>query len=258
MTTPKQPATEARRARIAQRLADLMAERGFAVPDRVEQWTAPYEDAAAILEKLWPAIVGEGRERALSDIPGWALNDGITRWFDKEKREQPATEDTEMTTPKQPATEDWRGKWDRIGSRQDRLAYLRTYWPDLMDAIEAEAMTDTPKQPATEAWLDAIRDEVRLAVIDGDADDCSSADCIADAVYEIVRTRLPAIEAWADERRKVGLLADDAVKAVDRWLASDEPEKRLSGEAAGPFVRPHVQAILAALREQPAIEEAGE
>jgi len=243
MTTPKQPATEARRARIAQRLADLMAERGFAVPDRVEQWTAPYEDAAAILEKLWPAIVGEGRERALSDIPGWALNDGITRWFDKEKREQPATEDTEMTTPKQPATEDWRGKWDRIGSRQDRLAYLRTYWPDLMDAIEAEAMTDTPKQPATEAWLDAIRDEVRLAVIDGDADDCSSADCIADAVYEIVRTRLPAIEAWAGSpatSRKNGYPAKPLARLCVPMFrpssplsASSPPSRRRGNELEG-------------------------
>jgi len=79
MTTPKQPATEARRARIAQRLADLMAERGFAVPDRVEQWTAPYEDAAAILEKLWPAIEAEaaaGMSEQHSDIV--ALREALT------------------------------------------------------------------------------------------------------------------------------------------------------------------------------------
>jgi len=57
-----------------------------------------YKDGfGAAMDQEQPAteetVVGEGRERALSDIPGWALNDGITRWFDKEKREQPATEE---------------------------------------------------------------------------------------------------------------------------------------------------------------------
>lgn len=45
------------------------------------------------------------------------------------------------------------------------------------------------------ALLDAIRDEVLEAILEGDAQDCSSADCIADAVYEIVRVRLAALTA---------------------------------------------------------------
>jgi hypothetical protein len=57
-----------------------------------------------------------------------------------------------------------------------------------------------------EALLDGIRDEVREAVIEGDANDCSSPDCIADAVYEIVRVRLrdaalPATEPVAADLR---------------------------------------------------------
>ncbi len=41
-----------------------------------------------------------------------------------------------------------------------------------------------------EAVLDRIRDETRAAVLEGDAKDCSSADCIADAVWEICRVAL--------------------------------------------------------------------
>ncbi len=40
------------------------------------------------------------------------------------------------------------------------------------------------------AVLDRIRDETRAAVLEGDAEDCSSADCIADAVWEICRVAL--------------------------------------------------------------------
>jgi len=43
-----------------------------------------------------------------------------------------------------------------------------------------------------EELLDGIRAEVIEAIREGDAQDCSSADCIADAVYEIVRVRLRA------------------------------------------------------------------
>ena len=45
--------------------------------------------------------------------------------------------------------------------------------------------------------LRALSDEVREAILEADAQDCSSADCVADAVYEIVRVRLAATEKGA-------------------------------------------------------------
>ena len=46
-----------------------------------------------------------------------------------------------------------------------------------------------------DAALERIRTATREAVDEGDAQDCSSSDCIADAVYEIVRVELAAIRA---------------------------------------------------------------
>lgn len=37
--------------------------------------------------------------------------------------------------------------------------------------------------------LDGLHQEVLEAIIEGDAQDCTSPDCIADAVYEIARVR---------------------------------------------------------------------
>ena len=62
--------------------------------------------------------------------------------------------------------------------------------------VETEAIGRARAARATPALdLHAIREEVRQAVIEGDASDCSSPDCIADAVYEIVRSHVRAADA---------------------------------------------------------------
>ena len=61
----------------------------------------------------------------------------------------------------------------------------------LLERIVRAALAAHPQVgPSDQVWLDGIRDEVREAVQEGDAQDCSSPECIADAVYEIVRVRL--------------------------------------------------------------------
>jgi hypothetical protein len=60
--------------------------------------------------------------------------------------------------------------------------------------------------PLRKALLDRIRDETRVAVLEGDASDCSSADCIADAVYEIVRVALATPPALDVERLRASLV----------------------------------------------------
>ena len=67
-------------------------------------------------------------------------------------------------------------------------------------------MTD---RASAEGLLDRIREETLQAVIEGDAQDCSSPDCIADAVYEIVRVALRSesdsgLDALADDVRYAG------------------------------------------------------
>jgi hypothetical protein len=81
--------------------------------------------------------------------------------------------------------------WDGPGMHADMLR----------EALERRgyALREAAAQPVAgpQEVLDTIRDEVREAVLEGDAQDCSSADCIADAVYEIVRSKFAALHADA-------------------------------------------------------------
>ena len=67
----------------------------------------------------------------------------------------------------------------------------------IFDAGLADAERAARQTPDTSGLLDRIRRETREAVQEGDRQDCSSPDCIADAVYEIVRA---ALAATATER----------------------------------------------------------
>jgi hypothetical protein len=145
-----------------------------------------------------------------------------------------------MTTPKQPATEDWRGKWDRIGSRQDRLAYLRTHWPDLMDAIEAEAATG----------LLALRQALeRVVGAGGHFGDLVSARNNAARVLADTAEAAAEIEARirADEREQVTQALYEMGFEID-----DDVDDRLTKRLAD-YDRWRDRD-----REQPATEEAGE
>jgi len=123
--------------------------------------------------------------------------------------------------------------------------------------------------------LDGIREEVRQAVAEGDAQDCSSPDCIADAVYEIVRVRLcdaatspapmgsssvpDADPAPLDDLRWIILRGGLRVPGFDHWLEhssskpSDPDDVRwecVCGYAGSPErVERHWSAMLAP--EQP-------
>ncbi len=90
---------------------------------------------------------------------------------------------------------------------------------DICALLEGRSNAEASAAPDREALLDRIRDEVRQAVIEGDASDCSSSDCIADAVYEIVRVALPAstpapLDTAAPDRLR---------EAVAEWFDGHRP-----------------------------------
>lgn len=60
-----------------------------------------------------------------------------------------------------------------------------------------------------------------VAVLEGDAQDCSSADCIADAVYEIVRVRLIGEAALSSAPPADAPLDVETATAARAWLAGD-------------------------------------
>jgi len=128
-------------------------------------------------------------------------------------------------------------------------------------------MTDEQRSVTVEDWLLAIREETRQAVLEGDAQDCSSADCIADAVYEIVRVALAALPAtdpagldaaWAEveaalpEGWHVGRVLRTAPAYEERWMAfaqhSPGPNRNYE-EKHGPWAATPAAALLALASE---------
>jgi hypothetical protein len=105
-----------------------------------------------------------------------------------------------------------------------QIAIANAHGYEFADEAEAEAKSvaaalrlDAARDSRPDgALLDGIRDEVREAVIEGDANDCTSPDCIADAVYEIVRVRLR-------DSRPVGEGLREAVDETDA-LPEDAPD----------------------------------
>lgn len=76
-------------------------------------------------------------------------------------------------------------------SYRGRLSKVTTGdWQVILATLDAERAAR--QTPDTSGLLDRIRRETREAVQEGDRQDCSSPDCIADAVYEIVRAALAA------------------------------------------------------------------